>query len=226
MSDELSRISMCEGVNLSWTHEYVKSETIHSCEPMEQINIHFVYVNRASEIEKVVVEEYPLKLKYMVDVDMDADADVDMDRSKASSSFISEQLVLQLIQSKKMNDDLGRRYKLDDILLHFVTLDPANLFDYAKHVSDSSSSSSSFLKTLHFPGEIVVPPTLFIFHPLNTIYFIFSELTLVPQKPLVSILKNPEKRTSTTKKVRIVENDMPIRKVGAGFAKTAKIRIL
>ena len=174
---------MCDTdhLDLSWTEEHIRttnSQTIYCKEQMYHINIKFIYVNTNSNVCKVVQEKHPLK------------------PLNNSGSVLSEYIVMQLAKTKNIIDDV--RYKLDDILVYFVPLDPVNVFDYAKNddtissISNHSSSHSSvstgysassndfhFMKIIPILGDIIIPTSLFVFHPLNTIYFIFREMVLI-----------------------------------------------
>ena len=148
-------------LDLSWTEQYIRtteSQTVYNKEPMSKINIQFIYVNTRSEICNTITESYPLKLNGRDD----------------GSSILSEQIIIPLTKSKGVitgSNGILMRYQLDDILLYCVTLDPTNIFDYINKPNDRlADDGSSFIKKMSIIDDIVVPPSLFIFHPLNTIY--------------------------------------------------------
>jgi hypothetical protein len=53
-------------------------------------------------------------------------------------------------------------------------------------------------------GDIIIPPSIFIFHNVNAIYFILRERTLELFVPK-SIMKSAISKGKNTKKVRILE---------------------
>ena len=220
-------------LDLSWTESHIRtmnSKTILSPELMTNINIHFVYINTNAEIVKVIKENHPLQ---QID----------------NKCVLPEHLVLQFIQTKRQDKDT--RYKLVDILSFIVTLGS----EHINRFTQNNDIIEDFMKTISIPGEIEILPSIIIFHPLNTIYFIFREMVLVTSKPQViskpqvnssskidpkktsenaipsSILKTGEndkgaRSKKMTKRVRI-SDDLPTFKSGTPLSgKTAKIRIL
>lgn len=217
-------------LDLSWTETHIRtmnSKTILSPELMTNINIHFVYINTNSEIVKVIKENHPLQ---QID-----------DRC-----VLPEHLVLQIIHTKRQDKDT--RYKLVDILSFIVTLGSEHINGFTQN----NDVIEDFMKTISIPGEIEIRPSIIIFHPLNTIYFIFREMILVTSKLQViskpqvnsSSMINPKKTPENaipssilkmgdtarskkmTKRVRI-SDDLPTFKSGTPLSgKTAKIRIL
>ncbi len=199
MSEHESKI---DHLDLSWTKEYIRSinsQTLLEREPMEFIRLKFVYVNVHSKID--LVEQEECKLVF--------------DSSSSNGSWLPEETVLRIIQTRKTVSSTGQRYKLDDILSYIVTVDPLHLTDYCEN-----KSTSVDLKTISTIGTIHIPSSFFIFHRMNTIYFIFRQLVRVQtvgaktarlsQAPAptssvpLSILKTgKEPSKKTTKRVRI-----------------------
>ena len=71
--------------------------------------------------------------------------------------------------------------------------------------------SYNFLKTLPLLEDIYIPESIFIFHKLNCIYFLFqeSEKQAVIPKPILKILpNNNEKVRESSKKVTIKLNNV------------------
>lgn len=181
---------MEEDLDLSWTKEYIKNDSIHIREPMSKIKIQFIYINNQSNVEKMMYEYYPLDI---------------FENESTSGSILSQNRLLQIIQSKRQL--LDKRYKLDDILLYFITMDSTQLGSF---VQDGTIDA---IQTLQIPCDIIIPSSIFIFHSINTIYLIFREVTLVtePPKKIKSCLKSENTIKKSTKKVRIFD-DTIIRK--------------
>jgi len=121
---------------------------------------------------------------------------------------------LKLIQSKKLFTP-DSKYKLIDILKYNVELEPENIQSYSK-TENIVEKSAGFFKVLPIIDDIVISPSIFIFHGINAIYFIFQEVKTEKHRHTIkSILKHSkmdEISASTsshksTKKVRI--NDSP-----------------
>ena len=194
-------INSNEIMDTSWLNEYESISNIernYCREEMSEIDVFFVY-STGSLIEHIINDKIEL---------------VDMK--------IGREQLLQMIQNKKGRDSQGRdsqgrdsqgrdsqgrdsqgrdsqgrdsrKYQLMDILVYNVDLEPENIQKYAK------SGSGSFLKVLPIVDEIVLLPSIFIFHSLNAIYFMFKE---VEKKPLKPILKIGPSSVTKTKRVRI-----------------------
>lgn len=218
----MNNISDTDHLDLSWTEQYIRtteSQTMYNKEPMSKINIQFIYVNTRSEICNTITESYPLKLNGGDD----------------GSSILSEQIIIPLTKSKGVitgSNGLLMRYQLDDILLYCVTLDPTNVFDYINKPNDRLVDDGKFfMKKMSIIDDIVVPPSLFIFHPLNTIYFIFREMVLVQdvisrKSTLKSAIMTKTGANKVTKRVRIATDLPKYRGKDMDNNKTAKIRIL
>jgi hypothetical protein len=157
------------------------------------------------EYERKCVESY-LKNKKLIKVEIDKilnetimlDADM----------IIKKETLLKIIQDKKINTPFSK-YKLADILTFFVDLEPENIQSYS-NTDNIENSYSNFFKILNIPDEIYIPQSIFIFHNVNTIYFIYQEFEVANKKNTTfkSILKpiNREPLTSyqkSTKKVKI-----------------------
>jgi hypothetical protein len=175
-------------LDLSWTHHYkrfIKSQTILDRELMESISITCIYVNTRSEVDHVLRETHNLVFD-----------------PSSTGSILPEKTVLQIIQSKKQR--LDYRYKLDDMLSYFITIDPINLPKYST-TDLEENKKNTILTSIPSPTDIWIPPSFFIFHPINTIFFIFRQLVRVV--PLQSILKstvgNSDHSKKVTKRVRI-----------------------
>jgi hypothetical protein len=167
-------INSNEIMDTSWLNECESINHIernYCREEMSEIDVFFVY-STGSLIEHIINEKIDL---------------VDMK--------ISRELLLQMIQNKKGRD--SRKYQLLDVLVYNVDLEPENIQKYAK----SGLGSGSFLKVLPIVDEIVLAPSIFIFHTLNAIYFMFKEMDKKPLKPILKMGGNGS--GSTTKRVRM-----------------------
>jgi hypothetical protein len=115
--------------------------------------------------------------------------------------------VLGIIQKNKVSS--SKKYKLLDVLVYHVDLEPQHIQSFSK-VSDLNDHSRSFFKVLPIVDEISIPPSIFIFHSLNSVFFMYKEVENTPNKhshTIKSILKptsvTNEVKHTHTKKVRI-----------------------
>jgi hypothetical protein len=154
-------------------------QTVHVREPMSSITLFYIYINQYQYIDKIISEKHVIS---------------------DPSSVLSKETLLQIIQTRKIS-----KYKFVDILTFHVPLEPEHLQYYSKQ-QDFQESSKGFFKVLPIVDEIRIEPSIFIFHNINSIFFIFQEFPQSSQKhTLKSILKkeNLPLLHKTTKKVRI-----------------------
>ena len=218
--------------DISWIEEHEKINHIntnYSREPMHKIQAYCVYVNKDSCIEKVNIENIALE------------------KIENGNRIITKEQILHFIQTKKVlkhsketqpsitrckpitiisttpcatpaNNSDGVRYKLQDILLYNIELESQNIQHYSQ-VDNYTELSAPFFKVLNIFDEIVIPPSIFVFHSINALYFIFKEnnkpyIIREPArlKPILKKQDKTKKHVSTegtnnhTKKVTIQEH--------------------
>lgn len=160
-------------------------------EHMEEIECVFIFVNVNSYIEKIS-NEY-VELNY----------DEENDRS-----FISKSKVLQMIQKQKTAIN-NSRYIYKESCCFNVDLQPEKIKDFSNE-NHLERYNNIFLKRLPLLEDIVIDPSIFIFHNLNCVYFLFEESnkTLPPPKPILKIhaANEPFKKSEPSKKVTIKIN--------------------
>jgi len=156
-------------LDISWIDKHERMNNIHKNyqrEPMDSIKMCYIYVNLDSEIEKVIYENEIL-------------GQID----SSNNCTLSKERVLQIVQNKKiLNASL--KYSIDTILLYNVCIEPENI---QKYVNSENVVSEPFLKVYPIIDEILIYPSIFIFHEINCIYFIFKQIDVKPI--LKSILK-------------------------------------
>jgi ABC-type oligopeptide transport system ATPase subunit len=113
-------------------------------EKMNSINIHYIFINNKSEINSIKTEQEPIDIS------------------------IASDRILQLVQSKKNYNNV--KYKLSELLLYDVELEPNNIQSYTNNIS------VNFLKPISVFNAIIIPPTLFIFHQINSLFIIYHEI--------------------------------------------------
>lgn len=99
--------------------------------------------------------------------------------------IISKERVLRIIQERR-----NTRYIYNDACLYLVDLEPEHIQNY---------SDKSFLVNLRAVDDICVGPSIFVFHSINAVYFIFKEIK--------SILKKGNGNSNTKKRVSISVNN-------------------
>lgn len=180
--------------DISWIRDQERLQRMESGyyrEPMDEINLKTIYINQNQYIEKVMCETLSL-----------------VPAKSGTGTMISEEMMLKLIQTRKRTTPTSK-YKLEEIITYIVDLEPEEINAYA---AAATQASADFYKPMRIVGEVMIPNSIFIFHSINTLYFIFREVeiekhrhTVKPILKKVSEEKNREPAKNTTKKVRISE---------------------
>jgi len=177
-------------IDMSWINEYSRIHSIQQImnrEEIDSIVIQTIYMNTNMEISKIDKETIKV------------DANISNTNNKR---FISKEQLLQIVQTKKVIEKT--KYKLFDMLLFTIDLDPKDIQKYV----NGECSEIAHLKSIPIVDDIVIAPSLFIFHSLHTFFLFFTEI--IEEIPIKSILKtaqNGNKQLKQTKKVRISEGD-------------------
>ena len=161
-----------DDLDTSWI-ETAEFQDNYEKESMKEIGIFFVYVDLEGGIEKIT-KEY---------LSLDDDGIVPKDN------------LLHIIQTKRNRPDSadGKKYRFTDLLQFHVPLEPGELSQFV-----TTEARADFFKRLPIFDDIVIGHSIFIFHDLNGLFFVFKEIDQTLAK---SILKNSG--DSITRKVRL-----------------------
>jgi len=173
-------------LDISWIDRHNKLHNIdknYCREPMENINIHSIFINTQNTIEKI-----------------------SSDKIDIYDNTIPKEKILKIIQdNKSMPGGVGSiKYKLLDIIVYNIDLEPQHIQDF---VQNDDIDTDRFLKKVPIVDDIRIAPSIFIFHSLNAIYIMFQEIEVVLNpiiKPILKISGGDEGKKHT-KKVRIFE---------------------
>jgi len=179
-----------DDLDISWLNEQERIQNIQSNyyrEPMESIDVYFIYINQNQYINKILCEKYDLEII-------------------SNGSLLKKETLLKIIQDKKIKNDYSK-YKLIDILQFHVDLEPEHIQSFVNN-GELEDGSQKTLKNVSVFDEVFFSPSIFIFHGINCIYFIFQEVETIKvnnRKSLKSILKNDTREhfKKGTKKVKI-----------------------
>ena len=172
-------------LDISWIDKHNKLHTIdknYCREPMENIAIHSIFVNNQNVIEKI-----------------------SSDKLDIYNNRISKERVLKIIQDNKSTHGChggSAKYKLLDIIVYNIDLESHHIQDF---VQSDVMDSGRFFKTYPIVDDIRIAPSIFIFHSLNAIYFVFQEIEVILNPLIKPILKIGGDAKKHTKKVRIYE---------------------
>jgi hypothetical protein len=205
-----------DDLDMSWINEQERIQNIQSNyyrEPMETVNMCFIYINQNQYIDKILCEKYDLEVV-------------------SSGSLLNKESLLKIIQTKKIKT-LNTKYKLIDILQYHVDLEPEHIQTFINGQPDPSSQK--IFKNISVFDEIVFSPSIFIFHGINCLYFILQEVETINtknRKSLKSILKSDSKNDDRehsnkgTKKVKISDNTIEYSHSYKNKNKTRKARLV
>lgn len=182
---KIKKIMLDNDLDISWIDKHNKLHNIdknYCREPMEAINIHSIFINAQNAIEKI-----------------------SSDKIDIVDSKVPKEKILKIIQDNKSmpGGDGCVKYKLLDIIVYNVDLEAQYIQEF---VQNDSMDTGRFFKICPIVDDIVIMPSIFIFHSLNAIYFVFQEIEVVLNPVIKPILKiGGEAMKKHTKKVRICE---------------------
>lgn len=186
-------VDILEHDDEKWLHEQQMLHNIQSnyCrEFMNSIQLQFVFLNGDKHITHITSITEPL---HVCDV--------------SNQSVLSEERILGLLSNIK-KQHYGKKFALHHMSSFLVDLEPEHIQQFS---TSTCSEESPFLHHYSIVQPIYVPPSIFIFHNINTIYFFLHEIPSSHQHTLKSILKKKTKGNSgnssrdlkKTKRVRI-----------------------
>jgi len=214
-------------IDTSWIQD---SERYHHIsenqqrEPMTSIGTYFIYINKQSYIEKILFENR--------DLEINADGEF---------SYLTKETVLKIIQDKKIKTP-NSKYKILDILSFNIDIEPNKMNDFINYDIFDSDLEKEFLKVLPIFNDIHISKSIFVYHSINRLYFIFQEVdhhlnhrttlksilkkgvidpivsevdkSQIDPPPLQSSPSDPSPITNNnTKKVRIIDHPRELRKI-------------
>jgi len=171
---------------MSWVLDEEKLLNIKECysrEKFPSISANYIYINENDYIDNIKCEEVYFN----------------WDISK-NIGIIPNGILLNLIEGKKTCGN--NKYNFVEGSLFNITLEP----DYIQTYSETNiqeNDGSRFLKPFTVMDDLHLEPTIFIFHELNSLYFIFrqTEKKLNPTSILKFLNDEPKKKNSVTKRV-------------------------
>ena len=166
-----------------WIEEQEKILNIninYKREPVEYIHFHFCYVDADDSIVSLKTEKHTFSSL------------VEGSLSEAPPSeaprLLSEAQLLKIIDDKKQHENIN--YTFSELSLFHVDLEPEN-------IQTIEPTLKPFFKTFPFISDIPIQPSIFVFHPLNSLFFLFKRRKSILKK------RNDNERNNqkSTKKV-------------------------
>lgn len=154
-------------LDTSWMmdeEQFTNLEQLDDKTPMNEIQAKILYIS--SENKLINTETEICSLQY-----------------ENEYSIFPRDSFLLFIQSKKKD----KKYRLSELLLYNVEIEPVNLQNYSK--TTPQTNDNTYLKIISTMNEIRIPSSILIFHPINTLYFIFQEINVSSPPNTKPILK-------------------------------------
>ena len=148
---------MIENLDVKWIEDFEKEDKNYKefyKEPLEKLDVDFIYINEENEIEKLIQEKYNLKTKNL---------------------FSKEELIYaiktHISPNKQLEDKISLKkadYKLFSILLYNIDINN----DKIKNIQETS-----FLQSIRHLNDIILNDSIKCLHNLNSLYILFYENT-------------------------------------------------
>ena len=140
-------------LNDDWILHFEKTDKLYHDfykDNLYYTNIHFIYVNRSNNIEKIKQESFLMN----------------------TPNIISREEIIGILKKNSMDND--RKYTLLSILKYNITIDAEDIKKFLIS-SDLTSYNDIFLTPIKNIDSIVFEKTISMFHDLNDLIFIFYE---------------------------------------------------
>lgn len=148
---------------------FLSADKNYQREPVEYINLYFCFVDLSDSIVKVDVEKYLFS------------------SSEPDTRIIGESTLLQKVEKQ-------RQYKFQEMMLFHVGLESTDMHNYARR----KTNEYNFVETFPVIRDVHVPPSIFIFHPVNYLLVLMKERP--PCSPLRLSLRSAIKVSAGSKK--------------------------
>jgi hypothetical protein len=149
---------------------------------MDSIVCYFVYIDKNNSIQKVVKHNEKMVSLF------------------PGSVGIPNSRILQLIEKYRFLEN-GVKYKISNVFKYIIELEGIFIKDFVYH-SDYENHFNDYLKDFSLLNDLVIEPSVFLFHPLNSLYFFFKETSI----NMKSILKNNVSNKHTNKRVQMIDS--------------------
>ena len=184
-------------INSKWLLHEERLQNVNSIfdrEIMQSITAKFIYINTHDYIDKITYTEIPLIIDN-------------------SFSMIPKENLIKIIEDNKLKTD-NSSYKLLDVLFCNFDIMPSHIQTFSSS-DEKVIDEKKYFKSISSINDVIIQPSTFIFHDINSIYIIFQEHELDKHNThrYKSILKKPNtgQKYKHTKKVRISLNDPNIK---------------
>ena len=138
----------------------------------QKIKTIFVYINDSNYIDKITKQNIQI-----------------------SDDCISNETILKLIYENRIKNK-GAIYNFDSLSLFHIPIE----HDKINNFNNAEMESYNYLNNMNINTDINIPPSLFIFHNISTLFIFYKQKLL--DNTLVSILKRDIKPKCNNKKTK------------------------
>ena len=147
-----------ETLDNSWIIDFEKKEKLYQdfyTDDVYFIHLHFIYIQKNMEIEKIREETFFLK----------------------TANTITREEIIGLFKNNSLVDNI--KYRLFSLLLFNLSLKPEDIPFFLREDDDlNNQESKPFLKIIKHIETITLEKTISMFHDLNSLYFILIDKSL------------------------------------------------
>jgi hypothetical protein len=136
-------------LNDDWITDFEKTDKLYEDfykDDLYYTNVHYIYINRSNEIEKIKQESFLFSVK----------------------NRITREELLGILKNNSIQDT--KKYSLLSILKYNITLDPNDITKFLNSVNDET-----FLKPVTLIDEVYFDKSINMLHDLNDVLFLFYE---------------------------------------------------
>ena len=154
----------------TWIKEFENTDKIYQdfyTDDNYYVNIHFIYINKNKEIEKIKEETFLMK----------------------TPNIISREEIIGLLKRNTMNEN--RNYSLLSLLKFNLNLEPEDIRFF---LSVDSEEDNNFLIPIQHIDTITFQKTISMFQDLNSLYFIFLEISPEDSTTMLNVKNNLSKK--------------------------------
>jgi len=147
----------------AWVEEQNKllnMQINHKREPLKYVKLHFCYVGANDTILSIETK------KHVFDQDQ---------------QLVSEATILNIIDNHKKSANI--HFTFQELSMFHVDLEPEN-------INSLDPAKTTFFKTFPFVSDVQFSNSIFIFHPINCLFFVFKQKSSLKQSNGKSVKKN------------------------------------
>ena len=137
-------------LDISWIEEYEDIERRYEMfykEPFKEINTVMIYINRQSEIVKISQKDISLR----------------------TENLISKNEIMEIVRDHSTVGET--KYKILSLLTYNIDITHANLRKFL----ESDLGEDKFLHSLTLLDDIMLSPSIHLFHDINSLFIVYYE---------------------------------------------------